>query len=182
MSGVVRLTLVSHAMTDAVAAARFPDDEPLNSLGRRQAQAAASQLDRAGDQVRAPERRAGQTATLLGLDAATEPLLADLDCGRWRGHALDALPAGDVTVWLTEPAATPHGGESIVELIERVTTWLGSLSPTGSAVVAVTHPAVIRAAIVVALDAPPRSFWRVDVAPAGRTGLHRRGGRWTLRL
>ena len=44
MSEVVRLTLVSHAMTDAMAAGRFPTDEPLNSRrppsGRR--------LDRTG--------------------------------------------------------------------------------------------------------------------------------------
>ena len=38
---VVRLTLVSHAMTDAMAAGRFPADEPLNRIGRRQAEAAA---------------------------------------------------------------------------------------------------------------------------------------------
>ena len=36
MSEIVRLTLVSHAMTDATAAGRFPRDEPLNALGQRQ--------------------------------------------------------------------------------------------------------------------------------------------------
>ena len=45
---------------------------------------------------------------------------------------------------------------------------------------AVTHPAVIRAVILIALDAPPKSFWRIDIAPASRTVLHFRG-RWTLR-
>ncbi|MCA4718045.1 histidine phosphatase family protein, partial [Mycobacterium avium] len=47
---------------------------------------------------------------------------------------------------------------------------------------AVTHPAVIRAAIAAALDADPASFWRVDVAPAAYVVMHHRGGRWTLRL
>ena len=46
---------------------------------------------------------------------------------------------------------------------------------------AVTHPAVIRAAILVALDAPPKSFWRIDIAPVSRTVLHFRGQAWTLR-
>ena len=41
MTDVVRVTLVSHAMTDAMAAGRFPADEPLNRIGRRQAKAAA---------------------------------------------------------------------------------------------------------------------------------------------
>ncbi len=39
MSEVVRLTLVSHAMTDAMSAGRFPTDEPLNSVGYRQVDA-----------------------------------------------------------------------------------------------------------------------------------------------
>jgi broad specificity phosphatase PhoE len=47
--------------------------------------------------------------------------------------------------------------------------------------VAVTHPAIIRAAILIALDAPPKSFWRIDIAPASRTQMHFRGHAWTLR-
>ena len=39
MSEIVRLTLVSHAMTDAMAAGRFPRDESLNALGQRQVDA-----------------------------------------------------------------------------------------------------------------------------------------------
>jgi hypothetical protein len=34
---------------------------------------------------------------------------------------------------------------------------------------------------VIALDAPPKSFWRIDIAPASRTVLHFRGHAWTLR-
>lgn len=183
MTDVVRLTLVSHAMTDAVAAARFPADEPLNELGLRQAKAVAAQLDPAGRQLRAPERRAGQTARLLGLGAVTEPLLADLDCRQWRGRALGEVRGDDLALWLTDPAAAPHGGESIADLIERVARWLASVTRAGPArTVAVTHPAVIRAAIVVALDVPAESFWRIDVAPLSRIALHFRGGRWSLRL
>ena len=47
--------------------------------------------------------------------------------------------------------------------------------------VAVTHPAVIRAAILVTLDSPPKSFWRIDIGPASRTVMHLRGHVWTLR-
>ena len=36
MTEVVRLTFVSHAMTDAMAGGRFATDEPLNATGRRQ--------------------------------------------------------------------------------------------------------------------------------------------------
>jgi broad specificity phosphatase PhoE len=119
---------------------------------------------------------------LFGLQADTEPLLADLDCGRWRGEALSDVSPDELEAWLSEPGAAPHGGESITDLMSRVAQWLESLSANPLRVMAVTHPAVIRAAIVVALDIAPTSFWRIDVAPAGRIVMHCRGGRWTLRL
>lgn len=183
MTEVLRLTLVSHAMTDAMAVTRFPADEPLNDTGRRQVE----YLETASDarQLAGPELRVRQTAELLGLQATTEPRLADLDCGRWRGETLQSVPAADLQTWLTDPAQAPHGGESIVDLSERVAGWLKSLEArpdNTSRIVAVTHPAAIRAAILVALDAPPKSFWRIDIAPASRTVLHFRDGRWTLRL
>jgi broad specificity phosphatase PhoE len=184
VSEVVRLTLVSHAMTDAMAAGRFPADEPLNDIGCRQAKAVVG-LDVPNDTrlFAGPERRARQTAQLLGLDAAVQPRLADLDCGAWRGRALDELDRDDLAGWLTDPARAPHGGESIVVLIDRVAGWLASLTQGATVpTVAVTHPAVIRAAIVLALDAPPKSFWRIDIAPAGKTAMHFRGDRWTVRL
>lgn len=187
MTEVVRLTLVAHAMTDAMAAGRFPADESLNDIGRRQVKTVAG-FDVRGEvrQLAGPERRARQTAQLLGLSAVTEPGLADLDCGYWQGQALEDLRREDLTAWLTEPARAPHGGESILDLIERVVDWLESLTEDGTSkplrVVAVTHPAVIRAGILVALDIPPKSFWRIDVAPASRVEMNFRQDRWTLRL
>jgi broad specificity phosphatase PhoE len=187
VTGVVRLTLLSHAVTDAMVAERFPVDEPVSSIGRRQAEAVPG-LDTqglAGSNVRqfaGPEQRAYQTAKLLGLQAITEPRLADLDCGCWRGKALWALCPAELELWLTEPAGAPHGGESIVDLIERVSGWLESLTGDPLRTVAVTHPAVIRAALLLALDIPPESFWRIDIAPLSRVSMHHRKGRWRLRL
>lgn len=180
MSEVVRLTLVSHAMTDAMAAGRFPTDEPLNSVGHRQVDASIELgvIERA---VCAPEKRTRQTAELLGLQAAVDTRLADLDCGRWRGAVLGGVRPADLAVWLTDPARAPHGGESVVELINRIRDWMESLTTRQTRLVAVTHPSVIRAAILVALDAPPKSFWRIDIAPVSRTVLHFRGHAWTLR-
>jgi broad specificity phosphatase PhoE len=176
---VVRLTLVSHAMTDAMAAGRFPADEPLSDTGRLRVQ--RLEINSETSQFAGPERRARQTAELLGLQAATEPRLADLDCGRWRGKTLRAVPAADLRAWLTDPARAPHCGESIVDLIDRVAGWLESQADNAAPVVAVTHPAVVRAAILIALDAPPKSFWRMDIAPLSRSVLHFRDQCWTLR-
>lgn len=177
---MLRLTLVSHAMTDAMAAGRFPADEPLNDMGARQVE--RLEVRRATRQLAGPERRARQTAQLLGLHATIEPNLADLDCGQWRGTTLDGVSPESLAVWLSDPVQAPHGGESIVELIARVAGWLKSLTGEPAPTLAVTHPAVVRAAILLALDAAPKSFWRIDVAPLSRTVLHWRDSAWTIRL
>jgi broad specificity phosphatase PhoE len=183
---VVRLTLVSHAMTDAMAAGRFPTDEPLNAVGRRQVDTSIdlgirSQPGEPGyTALTGPEKRTRQTAELLGLQATVEPRLADLDCGRWRGDVLGGVRSADLAVWLTDPTRAPHGGESVVDLVNRVSGWLDSLTTSRSRTVAITHPAVIRAAILTALDAPAKSFWRIDIAPVSRTVMHFRGHAWTL--
>jgi len=82
--------------------------------------------------------------------------------------------------WLRDPEAAPHGGESIVGLIGRVAAWLKTQNGMRGKTVAVTHASVIRAAIVHAIEANPRSFWRIDVAPLSVTALSGNGGRWTL--
>ena len=82
--------------------------------------------------------------------------------------------------WLRDPGAAPHGGESVLALIERVATWLDAQKATPGKIVAVTHASVIRAAIVHAIEAGPRSFWRIDVAPLSLTRLSANNGRWTL--
>ncbi|MFZ0230766.1 MAG: histidine phosphatase family protein [Mycobacterium sp.] len=180
MSEVVRLTLLSHGMTGAMSARRFPADEALNVLGVQQV-GAVCDVGRA-DRVQAgPEKRTRQTAELLGWQPEPDARLADLNCGRWRGEAPGSIATAELTQWLTDPDSAPHGGESIVELFERVRDWLDTVSRTPSRLLAVTHPAVIRAAMLVALDAPPKSFWRIDIPPASRTILHHRGRTWTLR-
>jgi broad specificity phosphatase PhoE len=167
-------------MTDAMAAGRFPTDEPLNSVGHRQVDASI-ELGVVERAYCGPEKRTRQTAELLGLHADIDTRLADLDCGRWRGDFLSGAPPGELAIWLTDATRAPHGGESVVDVINRVRGWMDSLTTHRARLVAVTHPAVIRAAIVIALDAPPKSFWRIDIAPASRTVMHFRGHAWTLR-
>ncbi len=167
-------------MTDATATGRFPTDESLNSAGRRQIEA-ETELGRADQVFCGPETRTRQTAELLGVQALVEPKLADLDFGRWRGDVLGRVLPAELALWLTDPSRAPHGGESVVGLIGRVAGWMDSLAAQRGRILAVTHPAVVRAAILVALDAPAKSFWRIDVAPVSRTVMHFRGQAWTLR-
>ncbi len=180
----IRLLLISHAATSATRRARFPVDEPIEAAAATAARELGPSLSRAGKAWRAPERRAGETAAALGMEASLEPLLSDIDLGRWAGQSfesvLDAEPQG-VAQWTADTAAAPHGGESVEALIGRVVPWLEAQRDGAGRISAVTHPAVIRAAIVVALGAPPAAFWRIDIAPLAQVDLRSDGRRWTLR-
>lgn len=130
-----------------------------------------------------PEERTQRTAAALGLLFTLTEELRDCDYGTWKGRELAEVQSSEpdkVLTWLTDAAAKPHGGESILELIGRVDRWLTEQREAGH-VIAVTHPSVIRAAIVSALNAPPQAFWRIDIAPLSVTDLRFNGRVWTLR-
>ncbi|MEV0252054.1 histidine phosphatase family protein [Nocardia sp. NPDC050712] len=177
MQKVLRLDLVSHGMTEAMRKARFPVDESLTEAGRR-AIAAVTRLT-AARVLTGPERRAVETAALMGLPGEEDDRLRDLDAGAWRGGELMSVPQDELYAWLTDPNFKGHGGESVCDVIQRTRFWMAEIASEGMSTVAVTHPAVVRAALLVTLDAPPKSFWRIDIPPGHVTRLHYRG-EWTL--
>jgi broad specificity phosphatase PhoE len=178
-----RLTFICHASTDAVRRSAFPADEPLDNIGKREAIALAGSAPHADQIWSSPELRARQTAQALGLNAAVEPALRDCDYGRWSGQSFDDVSVREpdaIAVWLRDLAAAPHGGESLLALSQRVATWLAAELIQHRQSIVVTHAAVIRAAIVYAIEATPQSFWRTDVAPLSCTRLSGNDGRWNL--
>lgn len=178
-----RLTLISHAPTQAQRRAAFPADESLEEQEFAKVAALGWQAPRVQGIWSAPERQTQQTAQALGLSATIAPELRDCDYGAWRGRELDELQSAEpesVMAWLTDAAASPHGGESIVDLINRVGRWLDEQRDAGHTL-AVTHPAVIRGAIVHALQTQAQSFWRIDIAPLSLTDLRFNGRVWTVR-
>jgi broad specificity phosphatase PhoE len=178
-----RLKLICHAATSAVRTAAFPADEPLDPLGRRKLEAVSRRLLQADRFWTSPALRAVQTAEALNLSAAPEPMLGDCDYGRWTGRSLDdvrTLEPDAVAEWLRNPEAAPHGGESMLALMKRVATWLDVQTASPGVTVAVTHASVIRAAILHAIEAGPRSFWRIDIAPLSITRLNGDASHWTL--
>jgi broad specificity phosphatase PhoE len=183
-ASTTRLTLVRHAASDATRRSAFPVDEPLDARGLAEAHALRPRLERCDVAWTSPAARARQTAEALGLDATVAPQLDEGDFGAWRGRTLAELDTEDpvaVAAWIEDPAAAPHGGESLLVLLERVRGWLDAHAHDGQRIVAVTHAGPIRAALVCALDAPAQAFWRFDVAPLSRTVLHAHDGRWTVR-
>jgi broad specificity phosphatase PhoE len=178
-----RLTLISHAPTEALRSASFPLDEPLTEHELQKISALPWSPPRAQQILAGPELRARQTAQALGLSAEPTSDLRDCDYGSWSGFTFSdiaSLKAEEVTLWLADVAAAPHGGESILQLVERVARWLGEQRHHDHTL-AITHPAVIRSAIVCALEAPPQAFWRIDIAPLTITDLRWNGATWTLR-
>jgi broad specificity phosphatase PhoE len=178
-----RLTLICHASTGAVRKYAFPADEPLDDHGRTAAAALAGRLPHAERCWTAPELRTRQTAEALQLTATVHPTLRDCDYGHWSGRTFDDVYAREpeaVTAWLRDPAATPHGGEAIVSLLQRIAEWLASEQALDQQSIVVTHATVIRAVIVHAIEAAPQSFWRIDIAPLSMTRLSGANGRWNL--
>ncbi|MEW1612727.1 MULTISPECIES: histidine phosphatase family protein [unclassified Streptomyces] len=183
----VRVMLVSPAMNAALRGARFDGDTPLDRAGERDARAAAPAVPEAGLVLSGPSERCRGTAAALGLTADLEPALAGWDLGRWSGRRLDEMGAAEpaaVAAWIDDPAAAPHGGESLRNLLERVGGWLAGAGGGGGSgsVLGVAEPAVVRAAVVHALALPPVAFWRLDVAPLALTELSGRSDRWNVRL
>ncbi|MEU9078547.1 histidine phosphatase family protein [Kitasatospora sp. NPDC004745] len=181
----VRVTLVSPAMSSAVREARFDDDAPLDASGLAAARSAAGTLPAPGTALSSPSARCRQTAAALGLTAAPHEALRGCAMGSWRGLRLDEVAAErpeQVAAWLADPAAAPHGGESLQQLGGRVGGWLDGLAAESGRVVAVVEPDVVRAAVVHALDLPAPVFWRLDVPPLAFTVITGRAGRWNLRL
>jgi broad specificity phosphatase PhoE len=180
---IVRLTMVCHGVTKAIRDVAFPMDEPLDPSGEARARALASSFRRVDAAWTSPALRAQQTAAALGLDAVADPALRDIDLGHWAGRPFDEVSTTEpdaVIAWITDPAAAPHGGESVAALLERIRPWLAAQRTRHGRFVAVSHQAVIRAAVLIALDANPAAFWRIDAAPLCRVRLSGNASGWTL--
>ncbi len=129
-----------------------------------------------------PELRARQTAELFGSEMEIVSALRDYDIGRWQGVRIKELQMSEPAAlqsWLENPQLSPHGGESRVQLCNRVGAWLATLESTPGHIVAVTHPDVIRAALTQVLRSA--AFNDIDVEPLSAIEL-RFNGRWRLRL
>lgn len=185
-SMTVRVMLISPAMNAALREARFAGDAPLDDSGIRQTRSAAASVPAADRARHGPSRRCTLTADALGLRSAVDNALRDWELGRWTGARLDEVGAREpeaVAAWLADPSATPHGGESLLDLCARAGAWLDAPHTRGDGrVLAVAEPSVVRAAVVHALALPPQAFWRLDVAPLTLTELSGRSGRWNLRV
>ena len=178
----LRLTLICHAATPLQKRGCFADDESLAMDWQRAALSLAGRFKRTVRLRCGPEARTRQTASLFGDRAAIDEALRDGDVGCWKGQNIAELDSDALTAWLTDSASAPHGGESVDRLCARVAQWMRSLETEPGHVAAVTHPFVIRAALLYVMGFPVSAFYRIDVAPLSCTELGFNGGVWRLRL
>jgi broad specificity phosphatase PhoE len=180
----LRVLLICHAATADTRRAVFGGDGPLLDGAARRVADLRPHLPRARAVLRSDAQCTAETAAALGLAQAAVPeaAVADWDFGTWRGRPLaevEAQAPGAVRAWRSDPQGAPHGGECLQDVLGRVRGWLEGLEGEGTRTV-ITHPAVIRAAVVRGLSVPDEAFWTIDVAPISVTELRRRDTRWRV--
>ena len=184
--------LVRHGETDATAARSLSGSgvpgPPLSATGRVQAARAADLVFRIGRRdwpdlphpdaiVASPMVRTQETAAAvgrrLGANVRLDARARECDFGAWEGltpDAIDAVDPGAFERWHADPTLRAPGGESLVDVGERVLALLAELAPDnrGHAVVVVSHVMAIRAAVGRLLDIPATSWG--GAAHPGRVG------------
>ena len=174
-----RLVLVAHGPTAGTREMVFGDRTEL--LDPAAVQPTGERVASWGS---APEPACAATARALGGEPVVHDELRGLDTGRWTGRALsevgEAEPAA-LGAWLTDPAAAPHGGESLTQLVTRVGDCCDAQPWSDGRNLVVVTPLVARALLVHALGVGAETIFRIDLAPLGRVGLSRSGGPWRLR-
>jgi broad specificity phosphatase PhoE len=175
-----RLELVAHGLATGMRESIFGGGGPL--LDRGSISPVEGRVQFWG---RGPEPACADTAAALGGPAEVIDALRGCDFGSWTGRSLAEVGASDpagVGHWLNDPNASPHGGESLAQLVVRVGSALDQLRwPDGRSIV-VLAPLVVRALIVHVLQTPPAVIFRIDVSPLGRVVISGDREFWRLRL
>ncbi|MGW2254922.1 histidine phosphatase family protein [Kitasatospora sp. NPDC001660] len=195
----MELILVRHGRTDANARRRLPVSGgiPLDEVGREQVRRTAERLRDEAPRVAvvhaSDATRALQTAAVLrralcpGLPVLAEPRLREIDWGLLRGARSDAGAesaggeggsGGEETAlarWTSDPTVRLPGGESLLDVRERVRAFLRSLPATAGdgAVLVVSHAVTLTVLTAEAARWPLLETWHSHRAHLA-TGQYRR--------
>jgi probable phosphoglycerate mutase len=192
------LVLVRHGQSEANAAGLLVGraDSFLTELGQRQAEAIGRVVALAARPTTviytSPLVRAAQTARAIALACAdvlsatngrgvppqvvVERRFIELDYGELDGTAPSALPPG---LWVSDSSFRPPGGETLLEVTERVNPALESLAVQAASgdVIIVSHVSPIKAAVAWALGSGPELAWRLSLGVASITRIATNGPR-----
>ena len=183
---MLRLSLVCSGIGEAMKRGAFPafDDAVLEPRSIAMAGDLRKTLQAADKVLVASDPRARQTAELLGLSGEERDDLREQNYGQWAGKTLveiETNEAAGLALWIADPDFTPPGGESLTAVAMRAQSLLAQLEKQSGHVIAVTHPAITRCAVLHVLAAPLSGFWQLDASPLCLTDLRHDGRRWALR-
>lgn len=105
---------------------RFGGDLPLDDRGRRDSVALGTELILGSSEtvVCGPERASRETGDLLIRgEVVVDERLRTLDVGDWDGRPPEEISPDELGAWFSDPAARPHGGETIAEFVDRIGRW-----------------------------------------------------------
>ncbi len=152
-------------------------ESPLSELGVRQAEALAARFAslqlpvalRPTRIVTSPLTRctatANATAIRLHLEPETDERLVEIAHGSWEGRYREDVERTDVDRyrrWRDDPAHVAFdGGERLAEVAARWRSFARDLNATAQVTLVVTHDAVIRCALLDAMQRPLDDFWHV---------------------
>lgn len=149
-------------------------DEPLDADGMRKAKAVQLDIGKYDLVVSSPAEAAKQTAQALGLSGSVDQRLRDIEYGRWQGLTFEQAHGQDpneLAAWLANPAQGTPNGESFLGAQKRIDEWIGDDRRQSQAVLAITHPMIVRAALSVTLGLSEDTVMRFDIAPLSLTIL-----------
>lgn len=176
-----RTLLLRHGETPLSVEKRFSGrgDAALTAAGHAQAAALAARLAEMGRVdaiVSSPLHRARQTAQAvadaLNLPVSEDDGLAETDFGAWEGSTMADVRArwpAELDAWLTAADVAPPGGESFTATELRVRRARDRIlrDHGGTTVAMISHVTPIKILLRLALNAPPRSLFRMHLDLTG---------------
>jgi probable phosphoglycerate mutase len=159
-------------------------DDPLSELGWEQMWTAVAGESDWTRVVTSPMRRCREFAEALAvkleLPIEVDARIKEVGFGAWEGRRHHEVREEDEDAFLAfyrDPVnARPRGAEPLPEFVTRVHAGLNHLLEVGrddEHILVVAHAGVLRAAVMLALEAPLSTMYRMHVPFAGRARLRR---------
>jgi broad specificity phosphatase PhoE len=180
-----RITLISSGATTEARNATFGDNTPLAPSELVRAAPLLSRLPGDDLSLCAPDSASRETAAALSLAAQTEPSWREIDYGAWSGKSLQTVQQETpeaLGAWLSDPACSPPGGESIAAFIRRIGDWLDRHRDTHQRLTVIAPANCLRATVLHCLRAPADTFRSVDILPLTMMQLSAYRDLWRLRI